>query len=199
MRASRTAPPLLLLVALATLLSGCGGATPGGPGEPSATATDTATPSPSDTDADGDDGADGGDDGDPGTTPPPAGDDPDDDTLSAAERATIRAAITSGDPAAIEPYLAEPVHLIYAATECCGPLSPADAIAGFDYAENAVPPWVDVPPADLATYRASFYGKWFPADLLAVRASDGFVISLGIEGGRITSIFMTWDDIIRSS
>ena len=113
--------------------------------------------------------------------------------LTADDYENIAASIESGNTAALEGYLAPSVNFIIAASECCGPSSPVDAILGLDYLADATGPWTHpVPEATVDTYRAGFYAEYFPegAFVLASADDDPFIVSFTITGARITGIFI---------
>ena len=107
--------------------------------------------------------------------------------------ANIAESISSGNTAAIEGYLANPVNFIIAGSECCDPLSPIDAIGGLDYAAGATGPWTyPVAEATVDGYRSGFYGGYFPEGAFVMLSSDAdpYVVSFDIEGEKIVGIFI---------
>lgn len=171
-------------LALALLLAGCGGGTP-----PEPDAGESASPSPTATST-----------GDPTATAEP---EPDPDPtyepepgLSAADRENIQDAITSGNTAAIEGYLSDPVNLIIMASECCWDITPAQAVAELGYVTSAPGPWnFALPAATIDGWRTNvYYGSQFTGDDITGRASDGTIVSFGIEGGQITKILMGFEE-----
>lgn len=94
--------------------------------------------------------------------------------------------------AAIEPYLSNPVTVIQAATECCGPVTPAEAVQSLNYLSDAVSPWnFPLDPGVVSNYRDGYYGQYIPEGSLVGRSADGWVVSSAIEGDEITGIFMS--------
>lgn len=116
--------------------------------------------------------------------------------LSAADRANVRDAIISGNTAAIEPYLSDPVRVIIMSTECCWDISRAEAVAELSYVTGAPGPWnFSLPAATVAPWHTNtYYGYLFTGDDITGRAADGTIVSFGIEGGQITKILMGWDE-----
>lgn len=126
--------------------------------------------------------------------PPVDEEEPEPTGLSDDDYANIAESISSGNTAAIEGYLANPVNFIIAASECCEPLSPIDAIGGLDYAAGATGPWsYPVPEATVDGYRDGFYADYFPDDAFVMMSSDAdpFVVSFDIEGEKIVGVFIS--------
>ena len=113
--------------------------------------------------------------------------------LGASDIDNIVAALNTGNTAAIEGYLANPVNFILAATECCGPVTPAEAITNLAYVGDATAPWTATPEATIDTYRAGFYVDYFPAGALVFASADAdpYVISFVVTSGQITQIFIS--------
>ena len=112
--------------------------------------------------------------------------------LSAADYENLHDSIASGNTAALEQYLTNPVNFIIAASECCGPLTPLEAISGLDYISAAVGPWTEPSAAVLAQYRAGFYVDYFPEGAYVIQSSDAdpYVVSFQITGEDVTGIFV---------
>lgn len=144
---------------------------------PTPTASETATPTPTPTAT-----------ADPGPQPP-----------SAETREHFRDALQSGNTAALEQNLADPVNVIYAATECCGPQTPAEAIASLSYVNpGGGATWdFDLDEATLAGWRAAFYADFFPVDAIVGSSSDGYTASF-VPGpdGRIVTILLAFTDVL---
>lgn len=102
--------------------------------------------------------------------------------------------MTSGNTAALESDLADEVVVIYAASECCGALSPVDAITHLDYVlGDLTQTWnFSVDEATLAGYRAGFYAQYFPVDALVGISSTGAIATF-VPGndGQIVTIFLS--------
>jgi len=171
------AVPVAVLVTL--LLAACGGPAPepdaGESASPSPTATATETPV---------------------ATPEPEPEPEPEPGLSAADRQNVRDAITSGNTAAIEGYLSDPVRVILMATECCWDISRAEAVAQLSYVTGAPGPWnFDLPASTVAPWHTNtYYGYLFTGDDITGRAADGTIVSFGIEGGQITKILMGFEE-----
>ena len=113
--------------------------------------------------------------------------------LSASDIENIVAALDTGNTAAIEGYLADPVNVILAATECCGPITPAEVITNLAYVGDAAAPWSATAESTIDTYRAGFYVEYFPAGALVFSSADAdpHVISFVVTGDHITQIFIS--------
>ena len=113
--------------------------------------------------------------------------------LSAVDIDNILAALDTDNTAAIEGYLADPVNVILAATECCGPITPTEAISTLAYVGDAATPWTATPETTVNTYRAGFYVDYFPAGALVFSSADADpdVISFVVTGDHITQIFIS--------
>ena len=113
--------------------------------------------------------------------------------LSASDIDIIVAALDTDNTAAIEGYLADPVNVILAATECCGPITPTEAISTLAYVSDAASPWTATPETTVNTYRAGFYVDSFPAGALVLSSADAdpYVISFVVTGDHITQIFIS--------
>ncbi len=113
--------------------------------------------------------------------------------LSASDIDNIVAALDTDNTAAIEGYLADKVNFILAATECCGLVTPAEAISNLAYVGDAASPWTATPETTVNTYRAGFYVDSFPAGALVFSSADAdpYVISFVVIGDHITQIFIS--------
>lgn len=181
MSAARTAPALLSALALVALLTACGpgSSTPDpGPREPTPTAAPVESATPSAEPEESEEPA-----------PAPAA------GLTAADRAALETAITSGNPAAVEGYLSNPVRVIIMSTECCFDITPAQAVSELSYVTGAPGPWNFALPASTTDpwHSNAYYGYLFTGDDVTGRAADGTIVSFGISGGQVTTILMGWD------
>ncbi|MFT4028707.1 MAG: hypothetical protein QM675_02430 [Protaetiibacter sp.] len=172
-RAAAAITAILLAVALA-------GCTPGDPA-PSGSSSASESPAPTET-------------VEPIDTPTPVP-----PSIDASERAAIVAGIEAGDPAAVGPWLSEPVTYILASSECCGEISAEDATGELISYTSASSGWASpVDDAYLDQVRASpYYADYVPADVLSLRAaSDGLVVILGVTGDRITSMLVGHEEVL---
>lgn len=169
MKTSRSALAALAATVLVLMLSACwpGGTPSADPSDTPTTPVETVVPEETE-------------------TPEPEGLDEDD-------YANILAAIETGNTAAIESYLSNPVNFIIAASECCGPVTPVEAIANLDYAEGGADPWTVTPEGTVDVYRTGFYVDYFPEGAFVVESADAdpMVISFTIAGDEITGIFIS--------
>lgn len=173
--APRTALAAAALVVLA--LAGCSPAEP----EPTETPAASATPDAAASEE---------------PTPTPT---PDEPVLDESERAAIVEGVETGEPAAIGPHMSDPVTYILASSECCGPVTPVDALSELLSYTAASSGWTtDVDPAYLDQVRASpYYADYVPADVIAMKAtSDDLVVIFGITGDRITSVLVGWENVL---
>lgn len=189
MPALRVIPVAVLLT---LLLAACGPGTPDPDasdpsGSASPTPTETKTEAPDDDDEEADDEEADGDEAD-GPEPETG--------LTASDRANIRDAITSGNTAAIEGYLSNPVRVIIMSTECCFDITPAEAASNLSYVTGAPGPWnFSLPSATTDPWHANtYYGYLFTGDDITGRAADGTIVSFGISGGQVTTILMGFEE-----
>ncbi len=168
MRIPRSVAAALIVLCLA-------GCTPGTPAAPptddSVTPVESVTPEPEETTA---------------APAEPTG-------LTGDDYDNIEAAISSGNTAALEGYLANPNTFIIAASECCGPQTPIETIAGLDYLLSATGPWARATDSLIADYRTGFYADYFPdgAFVLLSSDTDPFVVSVQTTDDKITGIFIS--------
>jgi len=190
MPALRAVPVAVLLT---LLLAACG---PGTPDPESSDPTGSASPTPTATETDDAD-ADGDGEGDDDGSDDDGSDDPEPETgLTAADRANLRDAITSGNTAAIEGYLSNPVRVIIMSSECCFDITPAEAVNELSYVTGAPGPWnFSLPSATTDPWHTNtYYGYLFTGDDITGLAADGTVVSFGISGGQVTTILMGFEE-----
>lgn len=106
----------------------------------------------------------------------------------------IKAAITSGNTAALEGYMASSVAVVYAASEGVGDRTPAQAVADVTsfLGNPTVSGWsFDIGASTLSSYGKGSYGQYFPATALVAKSDGGKVISLLFDcNGKISTVFM---------
>ena len=114
-------------------------------------------------------------------------------TPSAAVLENIKAAIKTGDTAALEGYMASSVNVILAASEAYGPQTPTQAIKDLEYLNNATNPWdFALASATLSKYQSGDYKQYFPATALVGQSANNYVVSFQFDSnGKINGIFMT--------
>jgi hypothetical protein len=174
-------------VLLTLLLAACGPGTPDPEAEgPSGSASPTPTATETD-EADDDEDADADEE-----TPAPESE----TGLTAADRDNIREAITSGNTAAIEGYLSNPVRVIIMSSECCWDITPAEAVSNLSYVTGAPGPWnFSLPSATTDPWHTNtYYGYLFTGDDITGRAADGTIVSFGISGDQVTTILMGFEE-----
>jgi hypothetical protein len=112
--------------------------------------------------------------------------------LSPADYANLHDSIASGNTAALEGYLTNPVVFIIAASECCGPVTPLEAISGLDYLSAAIGPWAEPSAAQLTQYRAGYYTDYFAEGAYVIQSSDAdpYVVAFEITGQDVTGMFI---------
>jgi hypothetical protein len=184
MRASRPTALLALpaLALTAVLLAGCAPGTPDDGADP---IESSSTPSPTPTEADETDGPD-----------------PIDDAAAEAADAEMRAnivdAISSGNTAALDGYLAASVYVKHAASEQAGFVTDHTLlINNLSYVTSPTAVWdFNLPASLIDNYAnnpgsAGSYVEDFPEGALVGRSSEDKVISFTIVGGLITRIFIS--------
>ena len=110
---------------------------------------------------------------------------------------SISAAITSGNTAALEGYMASSVTVIRAATDgpTNGARTPAQAVGDVAYVKDGTAPWnFALPAATLATYQSGSYSQYFPTSAYVGKSANNYVISFQFDShGKISGIFMCLD------
>ena len=110
----------------------------------------------------------------------------------------IIASVGSGNYAAIQSYLADPVKVVIAASEFSKDLTPVKAIAELKYLDSAKDPWdFNLPATTIDKYKTGDYKQYFTGEVLVGKASDGKVVAFTINSsGKISTIFMSSSDTI---
>lgn len=104
----------------------------------------------------------------------------------------IKAAITSGNTAALEGHLASTVHVILAASEGLGDRTPTQVISDLAYIDAATDWDFDLPAATIDAYQAGDYKQYFPDTALVGKSANNYVISFTFnDAGKISGIFLT--------
>lgn len=118
-----------------------------------------------------------------------------DETASENTTEIAESAVTSGDYAALEPHLADPVYVILAASEAYGDQTPAEAVNSLDYLDGAGGGWDFAPGnSELNAYRNGDYAQYFPVGAVVGVSSDDYVVSFTFDSsGDIGGIFMSPD------
>lgn len=110
---------------------------------------------------------------------------------SATQASNIKAAITSGNTAALQSYMASSVSVVIAASEGMGPQTPAQAVKDVDYVSAGTNWDFALPAATLSKYQSGAYKQYFPANALVGQSSNKYLISFQFDSsGKIDAIFM---------
>lgn len=111
---------------------------------------------------------------------------------SAEDLANIQAAIESGNTAALEQMMANPVTVILAASEGLGERTPTQAVADLAYLDGGTDPWnFALAAATLSGYQTGGYAKYFPKTALVGKSANNYVVSFSFDNdGNISTIFM---------
>lgn len=108
--------------------------------------------------------------------------------------ANIKAAVESGNYAAIQQLLSDPVTVILAASEGLGERTPAQAVGDLAYLDDGEDPWnFSLTTAILDGYKDGDYAKYFPQSAMVGKSKNGYVVSFSFDetSGKISTIFMT--------
>lgn len=113
-------------------------------------------------------------------------------TISDALKSNIAAAISSGNTAALEGYMASSVNVVIAASDKTGSESPAQAVTDLGYLSAGTDPWnFNLSAATLTTFKNGFYGQYFGNGTYVGESTNKYVVSFGINAsGKIATIFM---------
>ena len=110
---------------------------------------------------------------------------------------SISAAITSGNTAALEGYMASSVNVIRAATGAPtnGARTPAQAVTDVAYVKDGTAPWnFALPSATIANYQSGSYSQYFPTSAYVGKSANNYVISFQFDSqGKINGVFMSLD------
>lgn len=110
---------------------------------------------------------------------------------SATTLANIQAAITSGNTAALEGYMAPTVTVTIAASDGLGGRTPAQAISDLKYISTSKNWNFSLDATTIKSYTNGDYKTYFKANSLVGKASDGKVIVFNFnDQGKISGIFM---------
>lgn len=114
----------------------------------------------------------------------------------AAMAGNLADAISSGNTAAVEGYLADPTRVVIAASDADSMDSPVDAVLALDYVHPGTGFWdFELDPQIVDVYRANpSYGQFFPSGAIVGRSSGGPVIAFVPARDRIGTIFMALDE-----
>ena len=114
--------------------------------------------------------------------------------ISSALKENTAAAISSGNTAALEGYMATSVNVVIAGSEKSGAETAAAAVKDLDYLNPLSTTWnFALDNATLTTYQNGFYKQYFGATTTIVgQAANGYVVSFGVNAaGKIDAVFMS--------
>ncbi|OGL37428.1 hypothetical protein A3A68_01520 [Candidatus Saccharibacteria bacterium RIFCSPLOWO2_01_FULL_48_13] len=117
-------------------------------------------------------------------------------TPSADDLANIKAAVESGNYAALEQMMTDPVTVILAASEGLGERTPTQAVADLAYLDGGTDPWdFALSAATLDGYGAGGYKQYFPKTALVGKSANNYVVSFSFDNNaKIKTIFMANND-----
>ncbi|MBP7820661.1 hypothetical protein KA025_00790 [Candidatus Saccharibacteria bacterium] len=106
--------------------------------------------------------------------------------------ASIQSAITTGNTAALEGYMANTVVVVIAASEGMGERTPAQAISDLNYLSNANGPWnFSLDATTITKYQNGEYKTYFKPNTLVGKSANGYVVAFNFDSaGKINGIFM---------
>ncbi|MFO0882335.1 MAG: hypothetical protein U0491_02700 [Candidatus Saccharimonadales bacterium] len=114
---------------------------------------------------------------------------------SASTIENIKAAITSGNTAALEGYMASSVNVVIAASEAAGARTPTQAVSDLSYIKDSKNWNFALDTATLNSFKAGFYMNYFKTNSVVGRASDGKVVVFNFnDQGKINGIFLAASD-----
>lgn len=118
-------------------------------------------------------------------------------TPSAETLDDIKAAVQSGNYAALESLMEDKVTVIVAASDGVGERTPAQAVADLAYLDDGTDPWdFALTAAILDGFRDGDYAKYFPQTALVGKSANNYVVSFSFDndGEKINTIFMSNTD-----
>lgn len=116
-------------------------------------------------------------------------------TPSADDLANIKAAVESGNYAALEQLMADKVTVIIAASEGVGERTPTQAIADLAYLDAGTDPWdFALSAAVLNGYQNGSYKQYFPATAYVGKSANDYLVSFSFDSNaKIKTIFLAQD------
>jgi hypothetical protein len=104
----------------------------------------------------------------------------------------IKAAITSGNTAALEGYMSSKVRVIIAASEGVGDRTPTQAVGDITSYIQGASSWdFDLSESTLGTYRGGFYAQYFPEGAVVGKANNKKIISISFDcKGKVKTVFL---------
>jgi len=112
---------------------------------------------------------------------------------SAALKKNTSDAITSGNTAALEGYMAGSVNVVIAGSEKTGAETAAKAVSDLSYLNSGTAPWnFSLSTATLNSYAKGSYKQYFGANTIVGQSANGYTVSFGVNGnGKIDTVFMS--------
>lgn len=105
----------------------------------------------------------------------------------------IKASIISGNTAALEGYMANPVKVVYAASEAAGDRTPTQAINDLKYLSSATGPWnFSIDSVTLGKWQNGDYKQYILPTSLVGKSSNGYVVVFNFNSdAKINGVFMS--------
>ena len=111
--------------------------------------------------------------------------------LTASDTAAIEKAIDDNDPTGLYDYLADPVHITFAASDFDSDRSRDLAITDLAYVSGSTGWNWNLDEATLAAFRAGTYKNYFPDDAIIGQSAESYVIAFTVTGTEITRVFVS--------
>ena len=111
--------------------------------------------------------------------------------LSTVDTAAIEKAIDDNDPTGLYDYLADPVHITFAASDFDSDRSRDLAITDLAYVSGSTGWNWDLDDATLSAFRAGTYKNYFPDDAIIGQSAESYVIAFTVTGTEITRVFVS--------
>ena len=114
-------------------------------------------------------------------------------TVNATTIKNVEAALTSGNYAALEQYMTNPVKVVIAASGGVSDKTPAEAVASMSYVDAGTDPWTtSIVAATLTAWRSGPYKQYFATTSVVAKSANNYVVSVGFNSaGKIDTLFMT--------
>ena len=111
--------------------------------------------------------------------------------LTTVDTAAIEKAIDDNDPTGLYDYLADPVHITFAASDFDSDRSRDLAITDLAYVSGSTGWNWNLDDATLAAFRAGTYKNYFPDDAIIGQSAESYVIAFTVTGTEITRVFVS--------
>lgn len=103
----------------------------------------------------------------------------------------VQAAIEANRPKDLYDYLADPVHVTFAASDFDSDRTPDLAITDLEYVKGSTGWNWDLDDATLAAFRAGEYRNYFPDDAIIGESAETYVIAFTVTDDEIERIFVS--------